>query len=155
MRKSLRAALLLFFALFAAALPPARSQTPHLNLYVQPIQAADAELAKSVREKLIVELQRRGVAVVESGEGADAVLSVSGLVESTFATSLGHRPILRIRAGTRLVNRNGVALWGSDVSSARFAVSRADSFVGKTADGVVGALAQESKRRASEPAPQK
>jgi hypothetical protein len=155
MRKSLLAALLFCCGLFAATLQPAHSQSPHLNLYVQPWQASDAELARSVREKLIVELQKRGIAVVESGEGADAVLSASGLVESPFPTSLGHRPSIRIRAGMRLVNRNGVAIWASDVTSARFAVSRTASFVDKAASGVVEALTQERNRRASEPAAQK
>jgi hypothetical protein len=155
MRKSFRAALLFCCGLFAVALLPVHSQSPRLNLYVQPLQAADADLAKSVREKLIVELEKRGIAVVESGEGADAVLSGSGLVESPYPTSLGHRPSIRIRAGMRLVNRKGVAIWAGDVSSARFAVSRTASFVDKAADGVQGALAQESKRRASEPATQK
>jgi len=155
MRKSLRVALLFCCGLLAIAPLSARSQSPHLNLYVQPLQSADADLAKSVREKLIVEFEKRGISVVESGEGADAILSASGLVESTSPTSLGHRPSIRIRAGMRLVNRNGVAIWASDVASARFAVSRTASFVDKAAEGVVAALTLESKRRASEPASQK
>jgi len=163
MCKLVQTAFLCAVAVLAPALVQAQFAQfaePHdrlLKVYVKPMQASDPDLAKSVREKLIVELEKRDVAVTESEEGADAILTGTGLVQSSFPASLFHRSGMRfrIRAGMRLVNKRGTALWASDVSSSRYAVSETASFVDRAAKGAVDALAEESRRRSSEPAAQK
>jgi hypothetical protein len=157
MRKFVYALLLLSCGTFATALLPAQSatrQTIDLKVFVSPLQGPDAELAKSIRAKLIGDLEKHGVSVTESKENADAILTGSGLMQSSFATSIGHRPTLRIHASMRLVNMNGVALWAEDVSSSRYAVSESSSFVEKVTAKVAVALSEESKRRSSEPVAQ-
>jgi hypothetical protein len=53
-----------------------------------------------------------------------------------------------------LVNKNGVTLWAGDVSSGSLAISKSASFVEKVTSKVAVALAEESKRRSSEPTAQ-
>jgi hypothetical protein len=158
MRKFVHATVLLVCGVFAAMPLNAQSEMPQSNdlkVYVSPLQGSDAELAKSIREKLIRAFEKHGIFVTESSENADAILTGSGLMQSSFATSVGHRPTLHIRASMRLVNKNGVALWAADVSSSRYAVSESASFVEKVAGKVVDAMAEESKRRSSEPVAQR
>ena len=121
-----------------------------MNLYVKPLLGPDAELDKSVRQRLVSELLKRGIAVTESEESADVILSGSGLMQTSFPPSFGHHPSVRVRATLRLANKRSVALWTSDVSSSRYAVSETASFVDKASKAVVYALAEESKRRGSE-----
>jgi len=158
MRKIVPVLLLLACGIFAVAMLPAQiatHETMDLKLYVSPLEGPDAELAKSIRGKLIGNLEKHGISITESKENADAILSGSGLMQSSFATSIGHRPTLRIHASMRLVNKNGVALWAEDVSSSRYAVSESSSFVEKVTSKVADALAEESKRRSSEPIAQR
>ena len=122
MRKFVHTTLLFACGILAAYPLNAQSEMPQSNqltVFVSPLQGSDAELAKSIREKLIRDFEKHGILVTESQESADAILTGSGLMQSSFATSLGHRPTLRIHASMRLVNRNGVALWIVDVSSSR------------------------------------
>lgn len=158
MRKFVRNLLLLLSAIAATAMLEAQNATPQasdLRVYVAPLQGEDADLAKTVTEKLIGFLKKRGVSVSESREEADAVLSGSGLIQSTFGTSFSRRPSYRIRAIMRLVNKRGVILWAADVSSSRYAVSESSSFADKAAKSVSDALSEESKRKNSEPALQR
>ena len=158
MRKFVHVTALLVCGVFAAMPLNAQSEKQQYNdlkVYVSPLQGSDAELAKSIREKLIRDFEKHGILVTESSEYANAILTGSGLMQSSFATSVGHRPTLRIRASMRLVNKNGVALWAEDVFSSRYAVSESASFVGKITGKVVDAMAEESKRRSSEPVAQR
>src|ERR1035438_1695030 len=114
MRKFVPVLLLLACGIFAVTMLPAQIATHEamdLKLYVSPLEGPDAELAKSVRGKLIGNLDKHGISITESKENADAILSGNGLMQSSFATSIGHRPTLRIHASMRLVDKNGVALW--------------------------------------------
>ena len=158
MRKYVHAALLLACGVFGAAFVHAQAdkqQSNDLNVFVAPLEGPDTDLAKSIRTKLIRDFEKHGISVTETKEDADAILTGSGLMQSSFPTSLGHRPTIRIRASLRLVNKNGVALWAADVSSSRYAVSESSSFVEKVTEEVAGALAEESKRRNSEPVVQR
>jgi hypothetical protein len=158
MRALVLSLLLSLSAILVIAPLQAQTDAPpsnELKVFVQPLQGPDGDLAKSVTAKLIGELQKHGLAIAYAREDADAILSGSGLMQTNKSLSLGHRPSLCIRGGMRLVNKNGVAIWVEDVSSARYAVSESASFVDKVANGVSEAMAEETKRRASEPAPQK
>jgi hypothetical protein len=158
MRKFVRATFLLACGVFGAAFVHAQAemrQHIELKLFVAPLEGPDADLVKSIRTKLIKDFEKHGISVTETKEDADAILTGSGLMQSSFPTSLGHRPTIRIRASMRLVNKNGVALWAADVSSSRYAVSESSSFVEKVTEKVAGALAEESKRRNSEPVVQR
>jgi hypothetical protein len=152
MRKLNRAIILLTCAIFATALLPAQT-TPRpsveLKVYVKPLEGPDAELAKSIRAKLISNLEKHGVSITESKENADAILGGSGLMQA--ATNFRGRPHIHVLASMRLVNKNGVVLWVGDVSSGSLAISESASFVEKVTSKVAAALAEESKRRNSEP----
>jgi hypothetical protein len=152
MRKFVPAFLLLNCGIFAAALLPAQTaerEPVNLKLFVSPLAGPDAELAKSVRAKLIGNLEKHGISITESKENADAILSGTGLMQA--ATNFRGRPHIHVLGSMRLVNKNGVALWAGDVSSGSFAISESASFVEKVTEKVVSALAEESKRRSSEP----
>lgn len=155
MQKLVHAILLLSCGIFATALPAqtAARQPLILNLYVSPLEGPDANLVKSVRAKLIDELAKRGIAIIESKENADAILTGSGLMQA--ATNFRGHPHIHVLASMRLVNKNGVALWAGDVSSRSLAFSESASFVDRVTDKVVAALAEESKRRNSEPVAQR
>jgi len=158
MSKYISTALLLACGLLAASFVHAQSDTRRpvdLKVFVAPLEGPDADLINSIRVKLIRDFEKNGISVTETKEDADAILTGSGLMRSSFPTSLGHRPTLRIRASMRLVNKNGVALWAADVSSSRYAVSESSSFVEKVTEKVSAALSEESKRRNSEPIVQK
>lgn len=158
MLKCVCSLLLLFCAVTATVMLNAQKATPpasDLSVFVAPLHAEDAYLAKTVTAKLIGSLKKRGVLVSESREEADAILTGSGLIQSTFGTSFSRRPSYRIRAIMRLVNKRGVILWAADVSSSRYAVSESSSFADKAAKSVSDALSEESKRKNSEPALQR
>jgi hypothetical protein len=158
MRKFVCAAFLLACGVFGAAFVHAQAemqQRNDLKVFVAPLEGPDADLVKSIRTKLIKDFEKHGISVTETKEDADAILTGSGLMQSTFPTSLGHRTTLRIRASMRLVNKNGVALWAADVSSSRYAVSESSSFVEKVTEKVAAALSEESKRKSSEPVVQR
>jgi len=156
MRKLGCAIMLLTCGIFAAALLPAQTTTRpsvELKVFVKPLEGPDAGLAKSVRAKLIGNLEKHGVSITESKENADAILGGSGLMQA--ATNFRGRPHIHVLATMRLVNKNGVALWAGDVSSGSFAINESASFVEKVTEKVAGALAEESKRRSSEPIAQR
>jgi proteasome assembly chaperone (PAC2) family protein len=123
-----------------------------LKVFVKPLEGPDAELAKSVRAKLIGNLEKHGVLITGSKENADAILSGSGLMQA--ATNFRGRPHIHVLGSMRLVNKNGVVLWVGDVSSGSLAISESASFVEKVTSKVAVALAEESKRRSSEPTAQ-
>ena len=155
MRKLHHAIILLTCVISTAALLPAQTTTRQpveLKVFVKPLEGPDAELAKSVRAKLIGNLEKHGVLITEAKENADAILSGSGLMQT--ATNFRGRPHIHVLATMRLVNKNGVALWAGDVSSGSFAISESASFVEKVTSKVAEALAEESKRRSSEPVAQ-
>jgi len=158
MRKLIRATLLLACGVFGAALVHAQAemQQPNdLKVFIAPLAGPDADLVKSIQAKLIRDFEKQGILVTEIKENADVILTGTGVMQSNFATSLGHRPRYRIRGSMRLVNKNGVALWTADVSSSPYAVSESSSFVEKVTEKVAAALSEESKRRNSEPAVQR
>jgi len=158
MRKFVCAAFLLACGAFGAAFVPAQSerqQTIDLKVFVAPLAGPDADLVKSIRTKLMKDFEKHGISVTETKEDADAILTGSGLMQSSFPTSIGHRPTLRIHASMRLVNKNGVALWAADVSSSRYAVSESSSFFERVTEKVAEALSEESKRKNSEPVVQR
>jgi hypothetical protein len=155
MRKYLHAVLLLSCGILAAALLPAQIATRepvNLKLFVSPLVGPDADLVKSVRAKLIGNLEKQGISVTGSKEDADAILNGSGIMQT--ATNFRGRPQIHVLGSMRLVNKNGVALWAGDVSSGSFAISESASFVEIVTKKVAGALAEESKRRNSEPVAQ-
>lgn len=126
-----------------------------MNVYVAPLEGPDATLAETVRTKLVKELEKHGITVVDQKDSSCAVLTGSDLMQSSFATSwLGHHPTMRIRASLRLVNKNGVTLWAGDVSSGRYAVSETGSFVDNAAGKIATALSAERRRERSEPVAQ-
>ena len=156
MRKFFHVLLLLNCGIFAAALLPAQTVTRepvNLRLFVGLLKGPDAELVKSIRAKLIGDIEKHGIIVTGSKEDADAILSGTGLMQA--ATNFRGRPHIHVLGSMRLVNKNGVALWAGDVSSGSFAISESASFVEKVTEKVVGALAEESKRRSSEPIAQR
>lgn len=156
MRKLIPAFLLLACGILAAALLPAQTETRepvNLRLFIGPLKGPDAELVKSSRAKLIGDLEKHGIFVTGSKEDADAILTGSGLMQA--ATNFRGRPHIHILASMRLVNKNGVALWAGDVSSGSFAFSKSASFVEIVTGKVVDAMAEESKRRSSEPIAQR
>ncbi|MFZ1085566.1 MAG: hypothetical protein WAN35_11415 [Terracidiphilus sp.] len=158
MTKFICVAFLLACGVFGTVFIHAQSEeqeTRDLKVFIAPLSGPDADLVNSIRAKLIRDFEKHGISVTETRENADAILSGSGLMQSTFATSLGHRPTMRIHASMRLVNKNGVALWAADVSSSRYAVSESSSFVEKVTEKVAEALSEESKRRNSEPVVQR
>jgi len=103
---------------------------------------------------LIDDFVRHGIFVVESEESADAILTGSALTQSTFGTSIGRRPNMRIRGSMRLFNSKGVALWAEDVSSDRYVLSQSSSFVSNVTKRVAKALTEEESRKSSNPAVQ-
>lgn len=156
MRKFGCAIMLLTCGIFAAALLPAQTAkqpSVKLKVFVKPLEGPDAELAKSVRAKLIGNLEKHGVLITESKENADAILGGSGLMQA--ATNFRGRPHIHVLGSMRLVNKNGVTLWAGDVSSGSLAISESASFVEKVTSKVAVALAEESKRRSSEPTAQR
>jgi len=156
MRKFVHAVLLLSCGILAAALLPAQTATRepvNLKLFVSPLVGPDADLTKSIRAKLIGDLEKHGISVTGLKEDADAILTGSGLMQA--ATNFRGRPHIHVLGSMRLVNKNGVALWAEDVFSSRYAVSESASFVGKITGKVVAAMAEESKRRSSEPVAQR
>lgn len=161
MRKFLLTLLILFSSILAAsplaAQQQANTQQPKqpiaLMVFIRTLDGPDADLSNSIRAKLIDNFEKNGIAVTESKENADAILTGSGLMQA--ATNFRGRPRIHILASMRLVNKRGVALWAGDVSSGSFAISESSSFVEKVTEKVALALAEESKRIASEPAVKK
>ena len=155
MSKFVHAILLLSCGVFATVLPAqtAMHQPMELRVYLSTLQGPDAELVKSIRAKLIGDIEKHGIIVTGSKEDADAILSGTGLMQA--ATNFRGRPHIHVLGSMRLVNKNGVALWAGDVSSGSFALNESASFVEKVTEKVAGALAEESKRRSSEPIAQR
>src|SRR6266446_8680950 len=97
------------------------------TIYVLPMDAHNTEFANLITAKLISHLAKyRGVSVVESEDNADAILTGSGLVQST-PNAYG-RPSYHVRGAMRLDNKDGVVLWADDVSNSPFARSASSSF---------------------------
>jgi hypothetical protein len=100
-----------------------------LKLYVGEIKG-DEDIVKSVRDHLVDELSKRGVALSPSESESDAILL------GTSVHRVGSRLIIRnhatvsivIRGDIQLNARDGKKLWTSDVSSTRWAVSQTGSF---------------------------
>jgi hypothetical protein len=151
MRKLVYATLLLTCGIGASLLPAqtAMQEPMEMRVVLGPLRGADAERVKSIREKLIADLEKHGVIITDEQADADAILTGSGLMQA--ATNFRGRPQIHLLASMRLVNKNGVAIWAGDVSSGSLAFSQSASFVEKVTDKVVDALAEESKRRSSEP----
>lgn len=160
MRKFMPAIILVLFCeIFTGTLLQAQSEAetpfaPKLKVFVKPLQGPDAELAKTVRVKLVDDLTDHGISVVESEEYADAILSGSGLMQTTRSPGDKYH-FMHVRAAMRLVNKNGVALWAGEASSSKTAVSESSSFAENVVKKVAVALAEESKRKSSEPVAQK
>ena len=152
MRKFFHVLMLLNCGIFAAALLQAQTVTRepvNLRLFVGLLKGPDAELVKSIRAKLIGDIEKHGIIVTGSKEDADVILTGSGLMQA--ATNFRGRPHIHVLGSMRLVNKNGVTLWVGDVSSGSFSISESASFVEKVTSKVAEALAEESKRRSSEP----
>ena len=116
------------------------------TIYVLPMDGQNAELANLLTAKLISHLAKyRGISVVESEDNADAILTGSGLILST-TNAYGH-PSYHVKAAMRLDNKDGVVLWGDDVSSGPLARSATSSFAENVAKRLVQAISAESQRK--------
>ncbi len=119
----------------------AMQQTNDLKVFVSPLEGQDADvLGKSIRTKLISSLEKHGVSITESKENAGAFLAGSSLVQTTKKWKIEGHTSYCIRATMKLVSKDGAALWESDVSSDRIAVSETSNFVEKVTQGVVKTL---------------
>lgn len=90
MRKFVVAALLMIGGVLAAISLHAQTAAhppSEMNVYVAPLEGTDATLADTVRIKLVKELKKRGIAVVDQKDSSCAVLTGSDLMRSSFATS--------------------------------------------------------------------
>ena len=152
----LRAAwIALLCCLTAAPLLPAqnlRAQSfvnsgPQLRVYVGAINGPEEDFARHVRARLVDELLERGVALVESEENADAVLTGERVQESTKSLKLGRRPAMCIRGDLHLRAKRGALLWSGDISSDRYAVSQTASFAQNAGKKIALALSEEAKRK--------
>jgi hypothetical protein len=118
-----------------------------LRVYVGPISGPEEEFTHHVRARLVDELLERGVALVETEENADAVLTGERVQESTKKLRVGQRPAFCIRGDLKLVARRGALLWAGDVSSDRYAVSQSASFAQNAGKKIALALDEEAKRK--------
>lgn len=113
--------------------------TRRLKLYVGEIKG-DEDIVKSVRDRLVDELAKRGVALSPSENESDAILRGIGVHRTGTHLMLRGRSTLSlvIRGNIQLSARDGRKLWNSDVSSTRWAISETGSFAeiaaGRTAD---------------------
>ncbi len=154
MKRSTFVILVLIASILGANLLRAQSDaTRRVTLYVKPFDGSDAALAKSIRSRLIDSLTQHGVQVVESDEYADTILSGYGLAETTGCqkVTIGHNPNRCIHAIMRLVNKQGITLWKTDVASNRYTLDLASSFIDNLTRKTTDTLAEEQKRINSEP----
>jgi hypothetical protein len=128
--------------LVAQSVPP---QSQGLRVYVSPLEGSDAGVDNMITAKLLSHLVKRGVSVTESVDDADAVLTGSGVIQTSLSDY--GRVRYRLQAGMRLVNKGGDVLWADDVSSSRFSESASSSF----ADNVAKSVAQALSERAHKP----
>ncbi len=130
----------------------APSESSRMKLYVGEFKG-DEDLVKSIREHLVDELAKRGVALSPSDEEADAVLvgaSIHRVGKRLMFRSKATMSIV-IRGDIQLNARNGRKLWSSDVSSTRWAVSETQSFADIAASRTAQVLRQMTPRRSPNP----
>jgi hypothetical protein len=133
--KPIPLAMFWFFIVLSPGLPitassqAAPNDTPRLRLYVGEIKG-DEDLIKSIRDHLVDELGKHGVALSPSPEEADVVLTGSGIhqVGTRFVVRSKVTELIAIRGEIQLSARDGRTLWSRDISSARWAVSQTQSF---------------------------
>jgi TolB-like protein len=148
MRKIVYATLLFIFGVLGAVVLNAQSTThlsKDLNVFVIPLEGPDSALANVLNAKLISHLVKRGVAVVESVDNADAVLNGAGLIQSSV-NEYGHVHY-RVQAGMRLVNKDGRVLWADEISSSRYAQSASSSFADNVAKAVAQAISGDGQEK--------
>jgi hypothetical protein len=141
-----------FLSLLCAASVPLRAEHPVdrvqdvKRIYVAPPDGRDAELANLVSAKLVTYLAKhREISVVETPDGADAVLTGTGRVESQ--TNTYGRVSYRVQAAMRLDNKDGLILWADDISSSLFARSATSSFAENVAKKLLEAIFPEQARK--------
>jgi hypothetical protein len=127
--------------LVAQSLPP---QSPGLKVYVAPWEGSDQAVSNMLSAQLISHLVKRGISVTETEDNADAILTGSGLIQTSLS-DYGHTRY-HLRAGMRLVNKDGDVLWADDVSNSRYAQSASSSFADNVAKSVSQALSQGTRR---------
>jgi hypothetical protein len=145
-RKLVLTALLIsgFFGTMNLVVQAAPPSSQGMKVFVTPFEGSNAAAVNMLSAKMISHLVKRGVAVTESVDDADAVLTGSGLFQ-TSTTEYGHMRY-RLQAGMRLVNKDGVVIWADDVSSSRFSESASSSFADNVAKGVAEALSQRAQK---------
>ncbi|MGB6194342.1 MAG: hypothetical protein WBF42_17890 [Terracidiphilus sp.] len=111
-----------------------------MKVFVNPLVGSNADLANMVTAKLISHLVKHEISVVESVDDADAVLNLSGLIQ-TSTGEYGQMHV-RLQAGVRLVSKDGAVLWADDVRSSRYAESASSSFAENVAKNLEKALAE-------------
>jgi hypothetical protein len=146
MRKPVLTLLIIFGILGAVRLVAQSTPPPSqgLKVFVSPFEGSNAAEASMLGSKLISHLVKRGVSVTESVDDADAVLTGSGLVQ-TSTTDYGHVRY-HLQAGMRLVNKDGSVLWANDVSNSRFSESASSSFADNVAKSVAQALSPRAQK---------
>jgi len=148
MRKNLITTLLLLIA--GSMLLYGQSTVKRLQdvktIYVLPLRGENTELANLINAKLISYLAKyRAISVVETADHADAILTGSGLIETT--TNPYGRPSPHVQAAMRLDSKDGVVLWGDDISNSPFAQSATSSFAENVASRLVKAILAVDERK--------
>lgn len=143
MRRTVLASLLMICATVWVAPLNAQNANHSLKVFVNPLQGSNQDLANMVTAKLISHLVKHQISVVESVDDADAVLNLSGLVE-TSDSEYGHVHV-RLQAGVRLVSKDGAVLWADDIRSSRYAESASSSFAENVATSLEKSLAANSQ----------
>jgi hypothetical protein len=137
-----------FFA--AVVLASAADSPEHLKdvkaVYVAPLEGQNTPVVDMLHTKLISALAKlQSISIVEDEENADAILTGSGLIQTT--TSEYRHVHYRIQAGMRLISKEGgVVLWADDVVSSPFARSASSSFAENVAKSLGRLLADRKNK---------
>ena len=112
-----------------------------LKVYVGEIKGEE-DIVKPVRDRLVDELAKRGVALSPSEDESDVILLGTGVhrVGTRFVIRSRTTVLIVIRGDIQLSARSGKKLWTSEVSSARWAISEPGSFAQIAASRVAPVL---------------
>ncbi len=143
MRRVISAMFLLACAIVWATPMGAQNASHSMKVFVNPLMGTNQDLADMVTAKLISHLVKHDISVVESVDDADAVLNLSGLIE-TSNNEYG-RTHIHLQAGVRLVNKDGAVLWADDIRSSRYAESASSSFAENVAKNIEKSLSVKSQ----------
>lgn len=132
-------------AVFLSAISPAlysqQASDRRLKVYVGEIKGEE-DIVKPVRDRLVDELAKRGVALSPSEDESDVILLGTGVhrVGTRFVIRSRTTVLIVIRGDIQLSARSGKKLWTSEVSSARWAISEPGSFAEIAASRVAPVL---------------